>query len=157
MFTPTPSDSTSRGTSAPFSAKLENRAQVKAHQTRARRAMAPAMPCRPPENLVAEFRIIIIIARVPPARSVQLQLVSAGQTGKLFVRFRLIPKRDGGDVVLQLQVASAGLPAERLNRHLQILLEANRVRDVPAIQAEARLRIAVAIGPDDLGEAGVGR
>src|ERR1017187_2211923 len=150
MFTPTPSGNTSRGTSAPFSAKLESRAQVKAHP-------APAMPCRPPENFVAEFRIIIIIARAPPERSVQLQLVAAGPTGEFFVRFRLIPKRDGSDVVLQLQVASAGLPAERLNRHLQIFLEPDRVRDVPAIQAEARLRIVVAVGPDDLREAGVGR
>ena len=48
-------------------------------------------------------------------------------------RQRLIPESDGCNVVLQRQITSTFPPAQRLNRHFQILLEANRIHDVPTV------------------------
>src|SRR6185312_5225401 len=50
-----------------------------------------------------------------------------------------------------------GAPAERLDGDAQARLEANRVHDVPAVQAEALLRAVDAVGPDHLAETGIRR
>ena len=84
----------------------------------------------------------------------QFQFVAAGKFGEFFVRLGLIPKRHGRDVVLQRQIAPARLPAEVLNGDFEIVLETNRVGNVPAIEAETLLRIIQAIRPDDLRQAG---
>src|SRR5690242_2890117 len=41
----------------------------------------------------------------------------------------LVPECDGGNIILQWQIATATAPAESLNSHAQVLLEANRVHD----------------------------
>src|SRR5687767_2551274 len=69
----------------------------------------------------------------------------------------LIPVSDGCDVILQGQITPAAAPAESLDSNAQILLEANRIGDVPAIEAETRLRIVETIGPDNLRQPGVRR
>src|SRR5437868_13906719 len=48
----------------------------------------------------------------------------------------LIPECNRGDIVLQWQIATATAPAEGLNGHTQVFLEANGVHDVPTIHAE---------------------
>src|SRR5579859_164355 len=70
----------------------------------------------------------------------------------------LVPIGDRGDVVLQGQVAAVlvGAPAEGLDGDAEIGREADRVHDVPAVQAEALLRAVDAVGPDHLRQAGVG-
>src|SRR5262245_15877047 len=68
----------------------------------------------------------------------------------------LIPERDAGDVVLEGEIAAVAAPAEGLDRHLKIGLEADRVGDVPAIQPETHVALVVVLGADDLGQAGVG-
>ena len=73
------------------------------------------------------------------------------------MRQLLIPIGDGGDVVLQRQVAAAGLPAQALDGHFEVVVEADRIGNVPAIEAEALLRIVHAVRADDLRHAGVGR
>src|SRR5271157_5492042 len=67
----------------------------------------------------------------------------------------LIPESHGGDVVLQWEVPTlpVGPPAERLYRHTQVRFEADWVHDVPAIHAEALLRLVDSVGPDHLREA----
>ena len=64
-----------------------------------------------------------------------------GNGGKLGVRLGLIPVGHRGDVVLQRQVRPVVLPTQRLDRHLHVLLEADRVGDVPAIEAETLRRL----------------
>ena len=69
----------------------------------------------------------------------------------------LVPIGDGGQVVLQREVAAAAAPAEGLDGDLEVALKADRVGDVPAVHAKARLRAIDAIGPDDLVQSAVGR
>src|SRR6266478_9042099 len=101
------------------------------------------------------FRPSVLGLRI--SSSVPLQFVLRWKLGKLLVRLHLIPKSDGGEVVLQRQVAAARLPAQGLNRYFQILLESNRIHDVPPIQAKPLLRIVEAVWPDDLRQPAVGR
>src|SRR5437867_2565238 len=85
-----------------------------------------------------------------PASSMPLQIVPARQLRELPVRLGLIPKGDRRNVILERQIAAPRLPAERLDRHLEILLEADGIGDVPSIEPEARLRIVEAVGPNHL-------
>src|SRR5665213_1054712 len=71
--------------------------------------------------------------------SMPLEFVSRRQGREFLVRLRLIPERDRGDVVLQRKVAPSRLPAKVLDSHLQLAFKANRVRYVPAIEAETLL------------------
>ena len=48
------------------------------------------------------------------------------------MRLKLIPVRDGSDVVLTLEIATL-LSADLLPFHTQIMLEINRIGNVPAI------------------------
>ena len=48
-------------------------------------------------------------------------------------------------------------PAQRLNRHLQILFETNRVHDVPPIHTKSLLAAIEPIGHDHLGQTRIGR
>ena len=55
-----------------------------------------------------------------------------------------------GQVILKWQIACAGAPSKRLDGDAEVLLEADWIRDVPAVEAEALLRDEKAIGADDL-------
>jgi len=55
------------------------------------------------------------------------------------VRLALIPERNGRNVILQLEIAPAGLPSERLKRDLHIFLKPDGISDMPAVEPEARL------------------
>ncbi len=48
-------------------------------------------------------------------------------------------------------------PAQGLDRHPQILLEADRVGDMPAVHAKALLGAIDAVWPNHLVETGIGR
>src|SRR5579863_765208 len=64
-----------------------------------------------------------------------LAIVPIRKSGKRRRRQRLIPIGDRSDIVLQRQVTAVlllGAPAERLDSHADVLLEADRVHDVPA-------------------------
>src|SRR6187397_726422 len=69
------------------------------------------------------------------------------QSAKRRVRLGLIPEGHRRDVVLQREVRTVGAPAERLDRHAQVVLEPDRIHEVPAVEAEALLRLVQAIGP----------
>ena len=73
------------------------------------------------------------------------------------MRLGLVPERRGGDIILEREVAAARAPAESLDHDLQVLLEADRVHDVPAVESEALLDAVMAVSADDLGQAAVGR
>ena len=79
--------------------------------------------------------------RLHAPTSMQLQFVARRQRWKRLMWLFLIPEGDRGDVVLQELVASVRLPAQCLNRHLEIVLEPDGVRDVPPIEAKSLLRI----------------
>jgi hypothetical protein len=50
---------------------------------------------------------------------------------------------------LKRQVRPIAAPPERLDRHAEVLAEPDGVHDVPAIQAEALLRLVEAVGARD--------
>src|SRR5690349_15692584 len=62
-----------------------------------------------------------------------LQIIPIRQRWERRGRQCLIPVHHRRDVVLKRQVAAAAAPAERLNGHTQILLEADRIHNMPAI------------------------
>src|SRR5258706_2071006 len=62
----------------------------------------------------------------------------------------LVPERHGGHVILKREVAAAAAPAQGLHCDPQALLETDGIRDVPAIEAEARLGGIEPVRPDDL-------
>ena len=85
------------------------------------------------------------------------RLSRSGSGGIRRERQRLVPVRDGRDVVLELQVAPAAAPAERLHRDRQVGAEPDRVGEMPTVEAEALLRPVLAVGPQHLGHARVRR
>ena len=74
-----------------------------------------------------------------------LQIVPLRQLWECRVRFGLVPKRRTRDVILERQIPSLRTPAEGLNRNPQVLLKADRVRDMPAVHPEALLAFVRAI------------
>ena len=58
---------------------------------------------------------------------------------------------------MQLEVSTAGLPAERLDLNPQIGGEMDGVQDMPPVEAEALLALVEAVGTDYLGHAEVRR
>src|SRR6185437_6286899 len=87
----------------------------------------------------------------------QFKFVLGGQGRELFVRLHLIPECHGGDIVLQGQVTSAGLPAKGLDGDFQILFKTNGILNVPAVQSKTLLRFIMSVRPDDLRHAAVRR
>ena len=83
--------------------------------------------------------------------------VAVGELGIRRERKRLVPVRDGRDVVLELQVAAAASPPERLHGDREIGREPDGVGEVPAVEAEPLLRSVRAVGTQHLGHAGVRR
>ena len=86
-----------------------------------------------------------------------LQEILAGQFRERGVRLALVPEGHRGDVILHRQVPAPFAPAQCLDRHPQVLFEADGVHDVPAVHAEALLAAIQAIRFDHLAQAGVGR
>src|SRR5262245_31997908 len=70
---------------------------------------------------------------------------------------RLIPERDTGEVILQGKITLVAAPAEGLDGDAKILVEADRVGDMPAVETKAGLREVDAVGPDHLGHARIRR
>src|SRR5258708_2539880 len=72
-----------------------------------------------------------------------LQIVGRWQFRERCGRQRLIPERDRRDIVLQRQelrtTTRIATPSERLDRHPQVALEANRIDAVPSVHPEALL------------------
>ena len=66
------------------------------------------------------------------------------------MRLGLIPEGNGRNIVLKRQVLSIMLPSQILHRHAQVMIEANRVRDVPAVQAKSLLRLIMPVRPYNL-------
>src|SRR5262245_31716151 len=77
------------------------------------------------------------------------ELVEGGRGRAGRCHFLLIPEDRRGDVILQRQVAPAGAPAQRLDRHPDVALEADRVHHVPAVHAEALLAAVQPIRAQD--------
>lgn len=71
------------------------------------------------------------------------------------MRLGLVPDSGRCYVVLVGQVTPARAPAQRLDGHAQILFESHRVHDVPAVKAEAGVRLIAAIGADDVRHTGI--
>ena len=62
-----------------------------------------------------------------------LQVIRIGQGRERGRRKSLVPDRHGRHIILQRQIAIIACPSQRLDLHLDISLEAHRIRDVPAI------------------------
>src|SRR3972149_5501103 len=88
--------------------------------------------------------------RKVPMMSSHLQIILIRQLWKRSMRLGLIPVRHRGNVVLKREIPSARSPAKGLDRDLQVLLEPNRVHDMPTIQAKALLRTVKPVGPNNL-------
>ena len=86
-----------------------------------------------------------------------LQAVLVRQFRELGVRLGLIPVGDRGDIVLERQIPSSRAPAQGLDRYFQVLLEPDRVHDVPAVEAEALLDVVMSVSADDLRQARIRR
>src|SRR5580698_3511872 len=89
--------------------------------------------------------------------SVYFKMISVRQRRERRVRFGLIPECDRRNVIRKRQIPAAALPSQVLNRYAQIIFEADRIGNVPAIEPESLLRLIQAVGLDDLCQAGVGR
>ena len=72
------------------------------------------------------------------------------------MRLGRVPEGGGGDVVPRRQIAAARAPPERLDGGREVLLEADGIEEVPAVEAEARVRLVGAVGTDHVRNAGVG-
>src|SRR3954469_10222427 len=94
-----------------------------------------------------------------PARhqSDDLAGVPVGQRRERRQWQRLVPVGDGGDVVLQLEIARTAAPSERLHGYAKVGPEPDWVREVPPVQPEALLRPVGAVGAQDLRHARIGR
>src|SRR5205823_6662826 len=77
----------------------------------------------------------------PESHSIDLELILLRQLRERRVRLGLIPERGRGDVVPQREVSATITPADGLDRDRQVLPKADRVHDVPAIQAEPLLHV----------------
>ena len=64
--------------------------------------------------------------------------------------FRLIPVGHRGDVVFQRQITVFRFPSQRLNGHLQVSFKADRVGNVPSVQAETLARKVDHVGRQHL-------
>ena len=75
-----------------------------------------------------------------------LALFAVRQGGERRQWETLVPERDGGDVVLELQVTPASPPAECLHRDGQVAAETDGIGEMPAVQAEPLLRAVRTVG-----------
>lgn len=73
-------------------------------------------------------------------------MVARGEFGEGFGGFGLVPVGDGGDVVAEFEVAASGAPTKGLDGDAEIFFEADRVGDVPSVEAEALLGVVEAVG-----------
>ena len=69
----------------------------------------------------------------------------------------LIPIRHRRDVGIQTFITHTRFPPQRLNRHFEVFLKADRVSDMPAVKSEALFRLVNFIRRNHLGQARVGR
>src|SRR5581483_4860679 len=76
--------------------------------------------------------------RERPAALSGPSLLKRGKGRKFRVGFALIPVSDRCNVIGQRLVSTIRPPTKRLDGHAQVVLEINRTRDVPAIQAPLR-------------------
>ena len=63
-----------------------------------------------------------------------MALAAGGKLWEGSVGFVLVPVGHRADVISQRLIDSVGPPAQRLHRHPQVLIKADRVHNVPAIQ-----------------------
>src|SRR4051812_6819298 len=82
--------------------------------------------------------------------SYDFQVVLIREFRKRRRRQCLVPVSDRSDIVLLRQIATAAAPAESLDCHAQILFEADRIHDMPAVKSEARLRVIQTVRTDHL-------
>ena len=72
------------------------------------------------------------------------------------MRLSLVPESGRRDIRLLVVVASVMAPSQVLYRDLQVLVEAYRVKDMPAVQPESGHRTVQPVGTDYLVHAGIG-
>src|SRR5690242_11282784 len=72
------------------------------------------------------------------------------------VGFRLVPEYGGRDIILQGEVTPAATPAKILDGHFQVFLKADRVLDMPAVQAKPLGYIIMPVSPYHLAKPGIG-
>ncbi len=63
----------------------------------------------------------------------QLARIGIRQRRITVLKLIRVPIGNGGNVILQGQISPILSPAERLDRHTQILLEIDRIGDVPTV------------------------
>jgi len=58
------------------------------------------------------------------------------------MRFRLVPVGHGRIRILQRQIGARAIrfPPQRLDRHLEVMIETDRIDNVPSVLADAPLR-----------------
>lgn len=83
-------------------------------------------------------------SQVRGRKSAGLTEVAIANRHERCVRLELIPVRDGSNVVLTLEIATL-FSADLLPFHTQIVLEINRIGNVPAIQSAGHRRIHIPI------------
>ena len=71
------------------------------------------------------------------------------------MRLGLVPESGRRDIRLLVVVASVMAPSQVLYRDLQVLVEAYRVKDMPAVQPESGHRTVQPVGTDYLVHAGI--
>ena len=71
------------------------------------------------------------------------------------MRLGLVPESGRRDIRLLVVVASVMTPSQILYRDLQVLVEAYRVKDMPAVQSESGHRTVQPVGTDYLVHAGI--
>ena len=71
------------------------------------------------------------------------------------MRLGLVPESGRRDIRLLVVVASVMTPSQILYRDLQVLVEAYRVKDMPAVQPESGHRTVQPVGTDYLVHAGI--
>jgi len=86
-----------------------------------------------------------------------INLFGGRQRGKFLVRFFLIPKGDGRHLAIQGRKQTALLPTERLDRHPQVMMKMNGIRDMPAIKTETLAGLVSPVARDYLSQAGIWR
>ena len=107
---------------------------------------------------MSPFRKSLLIQQVKFSRLLpagNFEVVFSRQRREFCVRLALIPERCRRNIRLLIVVASVVTPAEVLNRNTQVLIEANRVEDMPAIKPECRYGTIQPVGTNHLVHSGV--
>ena len=91
------------------------------------------------------------MGNVPQLKLDDFEIVFVGELWEWSMWLLLVPEANGRDVILKREISSAGTPAQSLDRYLEVFFEPDRIHNVPAIEAEALLRIVEAVRPDDPG------